>query len=234
MRIPSHLIPDRFEVRVRHVPAEGVFIAEAIPVGSPGQVAGCRAKTEEEARARLGRVLDEMARSAREALAELEAMPAATAQAILAEAKRNLADAAGESATPEHRSGTAEPLSATLGVSVADGVRMDAVVIPASARTLRALLVPTPDEVRRAVLDAVVAAAVTYFATQYVSHPADPKVGAGDAGRATAAVVEPPPTPAPPLPRLVTAADHEREQPPHPAGAFAATRAVTRSSCGSR
>jgi hypothetical protein len=150
----------------------------------------------------------------KDALDELAAMPADAARALVEEAKRRLA--APRPSTGERRSGSGEPLATSAHLGIAIGVRRDAVLIPANARTWRDLLAPSADEVRRAVLDAVIAAAVTYLVARHL--PPGANAGALPADdpcrRPTPAlVVEREPTPARALSPLVTPGDADPRGP---------------------
>jgi hypothetical protein len=167
------------------------------------------------------------------ALDELAAMPVDAARAVVDEAKRLLeaqdrpwavagaegsARSAGESGAWTGATARGEddrPLTRAGAVAVTGVGRIAAAgvaLIPANAPTLRQLLSPTVDEVRRAALNAllgaIASAGVAYGVARYAAPSLGAREGCDDTRRAVPAlVVEREPTPAPPLPPLVTPSD---------------------------
>jgi hypothetical protein len=213
---------ERFTIDVRRIEGRGIE-ARATPVGGPGVVAGASGGTEERAIANLRRVLEE--RNA--ALAELAAMPVDAARAVVEEAKRRLAGqdrpqaiagaegSAGSSAEGGAATGPAAAGESTvrmLGGAVAvTGEGRIAVegfgFIPANASTWRRLFSPSVDEVRAAVLNAVLSAVasagVAYVVAQHSAPTPAVQAACDDTRRAVPALVidrEPmPPSLLPPL-----------------------------------
>lgn len=149
----------------------------------------------------------------RAALDELAAMPADVAQALLEEARRRLAPTGAPQQVRHEVSLSAEVYAtATADAHLVIGVEQDSVFIPANARTWRDLLIPRADEVRVAVLNAVVTAGVAYLVASHASPAATADVSrAAGPHRAVPAVVIHEPTPPPPLPPLLGPEDSTRD-----------------------
>jgi hypothetical protein len=152
----------------------------------------------------FGVPVGEVAVLAREALAELAAMPADAAHAILEEARRQLAPAAVPAHAPAHPLRGELVGTATVRANLTVGVRQDAVFLPANAATLRRLFaLPSVSEIRALVFAALLDAASPCGCPHYGAQPDGFGLPRIEAVTRAPAPSEREPTPAPPLPSLL-------------------------------